>query len=218
MAYITIPHWFTSYEGFSSFVQDPVYEAFLNSEEGQKHDAVFFIGNESDNAFFTTRSMDDLYSTSMILDPIYLGTSYEFHHLDAYEGSDRYIVEDLDEYQQTAWSADNSSVTIEHRYQQLTYEFETAEKYGVLTTYEVNGVEIQIFDRVELDIATLEESVAQSPDDASYESWLENARQELDEEHLHLARVDIDGTRYEVTGYNEANVTTVAEALARVAG
>ena len=218
VATMTFPHYFTSYEDFSTFVEDPVYEAFLNSDEGQKHDVVFSIGNYGSNAFFTTRSMDDLYSTSMILDPIEVGSTYEIYSLDLYENSDYLIAEDLDEYQQTTWSADSSSVTISHDYQELTVEFENAEKYGVLTTYEVNGVEIQTFDGAEFNVKTLEEAVVQNPDNPSYNALLERAQEGLAEEHLHYARVDINGVWYEVSGYNEANVTTIAEALARIAG
>ena len=214
---INTPRYFTRYEDFSTFIEEPVFEAFASSEEGSQHNIVFRIGDESD-AKYSSAPKDGLATTFMLVDPVNMGSAYEFFHLEDYGLVDYIVVNELDEYQQTAWSTDSSSVTVRHDYQEGTGFFENAEGYGAVNSYEVNGVEIQTFDREELNVIILTELVAKNPDNPSYEGLLEMAQQELAKEHLHYARVDIDGVWYELNGYNEANVTTVAEALARVAG
>lgn len=188
---------FTNYDEFAAYVEEPVFEAFANSAEGQRHDIAYLISGSSD--FPSSKSTDDLASVSMLLDCEYRLDTATYYGGDF--GGPQY-----------RWFSTDSSVSIKRYYNALYTDdlFERAEPYGVVTSIEVNGCEVQEVDPNDYYTAV---AIASGNQDL-----LDIQTRNADTPHAHWARVNIDGVWYIMNSNDEGILHDIAVALAEVAG
>ena len=185
-------HGFTDYYEFSPVVEEPVFEAFANSEVGQQHELSYLVAGTM-----------ELHVT---------GRTYEIT-----EVSMKIDWEVVEMGHSPRWRGSHSSVSVSHYYYS-TYDeylsgdglYERAEPYGVVTTFEVNGHTVQEVDYTEYLIEALTAIGDQT--------MLEIEKRHAESGHFYNARVEIDGVWYHLSGHDETCVHDMAVALAEVAG
>lgn len=188
---------FANYDEFAAFIEEPVFEAFAKSEEGQRHSIAYLISGTKN--YLTSKSTDDLASVSMLLDCEYRLDTGIYYGGDYTESEYR-------------WFGTDSSVSIERYYNALYTDdlFERAEPYGVVTAFEANGCEVQEVDPMDYYIAW-----ATAADD---QNLLEVFTRSADNPHTHWARVSINGVWYIMYSQDEGILHNMAITLAEAAG
>ena len=179
---------FATYAELAAYIEEPVFEAFLATEEAQRHQLLFTMQEYAD-ASGPNEGKYWINRTEIIIDglqepmPRTYETASTQEELDtANNPSTVYVVH------YTHYSTDT----------QINPGFDNAAEKDVLTTYQVDGTTIQKYDM------------------ADYLGYMYEAL-EMEPTHEYVERLMIGGICLEITGRDEAKVDAIAEALAHLA-